>query len=151
MKEFRSIILLAVAAFSVAALAGTASAHQAKQLVKHVNLTVVPGGKKGPDGKMHDAFLGTDSFKVRVGEKVVITVRNTDGGQHSFTAPGLGVDQVFPGAKGKKASVTTFSFVAKKAGSFQWFCRMVCDGGAAHWAMNPKHENYMAGVITVTA
>src|SRR5579884_4506489 len=48
-------------------------------------------GKKGPDGKWHDAFLPA-SFKVKAGTKVIVSVRNYDEGAHSFSAPGLHVN-----------------------------------------------------------
>ncbi len=142
---------LALVASLAAVLALSASAAPAarhgKQKSEHVSLTVVPGGKKGPDGKQHDAFLGETTIHATVGERVTVTVKNTDGGLHSFTSPALGLSEIFPGNK-----TTTFSFVAKKAGKFEWHCVMPCDSEAKAWAMSGAHrDGYMGGYVVVTA
>lgn len=146
--------LLAVCALSTAAtfaLASVAGAHPLtvhKQSVKHVTLIVKSDeehGKKGSDGKWHDAFLPA-GFSVQAGTKVVVTVLNYDDGPHSFNSPGLHVNQILMGGSAKKAHATTFTFVApSKAGRYAWRCDPNCDP----WAM--KHAGYMKGYVTVTA
>lgn len=102
-------------------------------------------GRKGPDGKWHDAFLPAD-FSVKAGQRVTVTVYNHDDAGHTFTAPGLGVNATIPAATGKKAGKVTFTFTAPaKAGSYEWICAMPCDP----WAM--AHDGYMKGHVTVTA
>ncbi len=147
LKRSIRVLALAVAASLAALLAVTASASTARpQKVEHVSLTVVPGGKKGPDGRKHDAYLGRTTIDATVGEKVVVTVKNTDGGLHSFTSPSLGLSQVFAGNK-----TTTFSFTAKKAGKYEWHCVMPCDSEAGAWAMTNVHrDGYMGGYVIVT-
>lgn len=142
---FAIAVAIALAASLAAVAAGQASASAKK--AESVSLKIVPAGKKGPDGKMHDAYIGKTTIKATVGEKVTVTVKNTDGGAHSFTAPGLKVNEVFPGNK-----TTTFSFTVKKTGKFQWFCDIPCDSEAGHWAMSDTHRpGYMGGTVVVTA
>ncbi len=142
-------ILSAIVSFAVASavLAHPAQAHRAsKQAVKHVHLVVksdAEHGKKGPDGKWHDAFLPA-SFTVKPGTKVIVSVRNYDEGAHSFSAPGLHVNVLIRGGGATKPRTTRFTFVApKKAGKYQWWCNQPCDP----WAM--AHLGYMRGVVVV--
>lgn len=103
-------------------------------------------GRRGPDGKWHDAFLPAD-FSVHAGALVTITILNYDGGPHTFTAPGLHVNAIIPGngALGHPQRIT-FSFRAPKSpGSYQWWCAVPCDP----WAMT--HDGYMRGVVKVIA
>ena len=51
-----------------------------------VYLSVSPGIKPGPDGKLHDAFSVT-SFNVHAGKPVKLVIDNTDNGPHSITSP----------------------------------------------------------------
>lgn len=137
------VSLLALAVSSVFA-GGALAAHHGKK-VDQLHFTIVPGGKKGPDGKMHDAYIGPTSFTVSIGEKVVITVKNTDSGEHSFTAPGLKVNQIFPGNK-----TTTFSFTPTKKGTFEWHCVFPCDDASGFYAMHTKtRDGFMGGIVTV--
>jgi plastocyanin len=103
-------------------------------------------GRKGPDGKWHDAFLPAD-FSVHAGDKVTVTVTNYDGGPHSFTSPSMGVNETIPGGGSMTAPRTmTFTFTAPaKAGKYQWWCSVPCDP----WAM--ARDGYMRGIVTVTA
>jgi plastocyanin len=103
-------------------------------------------GRKGPDGKWHDAFLPAD-FTVHAGAKVTVTVENYDGGPHTFTSPSLGVNAIIPGGGSLSAPQrVTFTFTApKKTGKYQWWCAAPCDP----WAM--AHNGYMRGFVTVTA
>jgi len=99
-------------------------------------------GKKGPDGKWHDAFLPAN-FTALKGVPVKVTIYNYDDMPHSFNAPGLHVNQVImPGSESKPSSVT-FTFTPKKKGSFVWHCDPKCDP----WAM--AHWGFMKGHVTV--
>ncbi len=149
----RVIKILAVAAGATAlglliASASLASTHAQKaQKSKVQRITVViksdtEHGKKGPDGKWHDA-LPPANFKVEAGTKVVVTVRNYDNGPHSFTAPSLKLNKMLKGGSAKKPAKTTFSFTVKKAGKYLWWCAQPCDP----WAMG--HTGYMRGYVTV--
>ena len=63
-----------------------------------VKLKVIPSSKRGPDGKLHDAFTVTN-FAVHVGQPVKRLIDNTDNQPHSITAPAAGVSIVAkPGA-----------------------------------------------------
>jgi heme/copper-type cytochrome/quinol oxidase subunit 2 len=101
-------------------------------------------GKKGPDGKWHDAFLPAN-FTALAGVPVRVTVFNYDDMPHSFTSSALHVNKVIPSAKGEKPSKTTFVFTPKKAGKFLWWCAVPCDP----WAMG--HAGYMRGYVKVVA
>lgn len=103
-------------------------------------------GRRGPDGKWHDAFLPAD-FTVHAGDKVTVTVENYDGGPHTFTSASMGVNAMIPGG-GSLSSPRemTFTFTApKRAGRYQWWCAVPCDP----WAM--AHDGYMRGYVTVSA
>ncbi len=102
-------------------------------------------GRRGPDGKWHDAFSHAD-FSVKAGQTVTITVANYDDAAHSFNSPALGVNEVIPGGSDKGPHTVTFTFKApSKPGSYEWFCAMPCDP----WAM--AHDGYMRGHVTVVA
>jgi len=102
-------------------------------------------GRLGPDGKWHDAFLPAD-FKVHPGAKVTVTVKNYDGGAHTFTSPSLAVNATLPAGSLSHPHQTTFTFTApKKAGRYAWWCAIPCDP----WAMS--HDGYMRGYVTVAA
>jgi plastocyanin len=103
-------------------------------------------GRRGPDGKWHDAFLPAD-FTVHAGAQVTVTVDNYDGGPHSFTSPSMGVNQIIPGGGSMSSpQQVTFRFTApKKPGHYQWWCAVPCDP----WAM--AHNGYMRGIVTVSA
>ena len=101
-------------------------------------------GKKGPDGKWHDAFLPGD-FRVLAGVPVRITVVNYDDVPHSFTSPTLHLNKIVPAAKGAKPGKVTFTFTAKRAGTYLWWCATPCDP----WAM--RHSEYMRGYVKAVA
>ncbi|MDQ6732391.1 MAG: cupredoxin domain-containing protein [Actinomycetota bacterium] len=106
-----------------------------------ISLSVAGSIKKGPDGKMHDAFSRTN-FAVKVGQPTQMRIDNQDSSPHSITAPGTGVSiTVNPG-------LHTYAMTATKAGRFEWICVIPCDSGAHGWAMT--HPGYMAGYITAT-
>ena len=147
-RTTRYITLLAFAAAASLAFAGVAAAQPAsaqKRVVQHVKLIIKSDdqhGKKGSDGKWHDAFLPA-SFKVKAGAKVVVRVVNYDDMPHSFNAKGLKTNAIImPG--NDKGKLTKFTFVApKKAGRYAWHCDPKCDP----WAM--KHVGFMRGFVTV--
>jgi uncharacterized cupredoxin-like copper-binding protein len=134
-----------------ASLAGTQATkvHHAKKVhtskVQHVTIVIKSDGehgKKGSDGKWHDAFLPAN-FKVKKGARVVVTVKNFDDMPHTFTSPSLHVNKVIAKGSENKASTTRFSFKAKKAGKFLWWCALPCDP----WAMS--HVGFMRGYVKV--
>ncbi|MDQ2894525.1 MAG: cupredoxin domain-containing protein [Actinomycetota bacterium] len=106
-----------------------------------ISLSVAGSIKKGPDGKMHDAFSKTN-FAVKVGQPTQIQIDNKDASPHSITAPGTGVSIIVnPG-------LHTYTMIATKAGRYEWTCVIPCDSDAHGWAMT--HPGYMAGYITAT-
>jgi plastocyanin len=135
---------------SSVAAAGSAPS-QAAPVLKPQFLTIAvkaddEHGRRGPDGKWHDAFLPAD-FTVRAGHSVTITVNNYDGGPHSFTSPAMGVNETIPGG-GSIGSPHTVKFTFKaptKPGKYAWWCAVPCDP----WAM--AHNGYMRGYVTVKA
>jgi plastocyanin len=114
--------------------------------VEEVNIVVKSDGehaKLGPEGAWHDAFLPAD-FSVAPGATVKVTVLNYDEGEHSFTAPMLGLNAVVAAGTPKEPKVTTFTFRAPaKTGSYMWFCAKPCDP----WAM--AHDGFMRGFVRV--
>jgi plastocyanin len=136
---------------TVAATAGTgAHGNTAGPLSKPETINVAvkaddEHGKLGPDGKWHDAFLPA-TFTVHAGDKVTVSVKNYDGGAHSFTSPSLGLNAMIPAGSMSHPHQTTFTFTApKKPGRYAWWCAMPCDP----WAMS--HVGYMRGYVTVKA
>lgn len=118
-----------------------------------VTLTIKDGLKFGPTKKtkhgtsnLHDSYSPAD-FTVTAGVPVHLTVVNWDTGNHSLTAPEIGVNKVFPGAaKEGVPSVTNFTFTVPKSGKYKWQCEIKCDGGMQSYAMT--HDGYMLGYIT---
>jgi len=106
-----------------------------------LELNVEGGSKKGPDGKMHDAFSKTE-FTAEVGKPTQLKIDNKDDVPHSITSAEAGVNiMVMPG-------VHTYTINATAKGKFEWVCIIPCDEEAKGWAMT--HPGYMAGYITVT-
>lgn len=102
-------------------------------------------GRRGPDGTWHDAGLPA-VYSVRAGARVTVTLLNYDTSPHSFTAPGLGVDQIVAGGSPTNPSRTTFTYTApRQPGRYAWWCKFPCDP----WAMT--HVGYMRGYVTVRA
>lgn len=141
-----TVLGVTAALVAVGALATPARAAQLKTQTEHITLIVKSDsehGKKGPDGKWHDAFLPAN-FTVRAGARVAVTVLNYDAGAHSFTAPSLHVNAVLRAATGSTPAKTTFTFTApKRAGEYMWWCSRPCDP----WAM--AHVGYMRGYVKV--
>ena len=106
-----------------------------------VSLKVIPGGKLGPDGKMHDEFTTTE-YSVKVGQRLELRIDNTDEGEHSITSPVIGVNIIV------KPGKHTYELVVKEKGRFSWFCVIPCDSETNGWAM--QHAGYMGGYITAT-
>jgi len=112
-----------------------------------VSLTVLPGARLGPDGKLHDTVT-TPNFTVVEGVPVKLTVYNYDGGKHSITNSALGLNLEAAGSPKKGVpGVTTVTFTPTKTGDYTWQCMDACDGEAGGYAMS--HVGYMEGVIHV--
>jgi hypothetical protein len=123
------------------ATSSTPSGAPASLPTKTVSLKVIPAGKHGPDGIMHDTFTQTE-FAMKVGQKLDLKIDNTDEGEHSITSPEIGVNIIV------KPGVHTYEVVVKEKGRFSWFCVIPCDDKANGWAM--QHAGYMSGYITAT-
>jgi heme/copper-type cytochrome/quinol oxidase subunit 2 len=104
-----------------------------------VNVSVIGAAKGGPDGKKHDIFTKTE-FSVKVGQPLKLKIDNTDDVPHSITSSAAGVKIV------AQPGVHTYTMLVSKAGKFQWYCLLPCDGDANGWAM--QHPGYMSGYIT---
>ncbi len=100
-----------------------------------VDLSVTPGIKPGPDGKLHDAFSVT-SFDVRAGQPVKLVINNTDNTEHSITSPSAGVNIIV------RPGTHTYTLLVKKTGTFEWYCNYPCD------PFSMMHNGYMRGTIT---
>ncbi len=127
---------------TVAGATAPASTSQAAATPAQVISFKVNGGwKKGPDGKLHDAFTQTE-FKVKVGQTVELKVDNEDDVAHSITSPEAGVNLLLmPG-------IHKYTMVVQHSGRFFWDCIVPCDTEANGWAM--KNPGYMAGYITAS-
>jgi plastocyanin len=124
-----------------AAVSSSTSGQAAQAPAQVISFKVNGGWKRGPDGKLHDAFTQTE-FHVKVGQTVELKVDNEDESAHSITSPEAGVNlMLIPG-------VHTYRMVVKTAGRFFWDCIVPCDTEANGWAM--KHAGYMAGYITAS-
>jgi hypothetical protein len=100
-----------------------------------IYLSVSPGVKPGPDGKLHDAFSVTN-FTVRVGQPVKLVIDNTDTVPHSINAMGAGVNIV------ARPGVHSYTMIVHKQGKFLWMCMYPCD------PFSMSHIGYMRGYIT---
>jgi hypothetical protein len=123
------------------ATTSTPSAVASTLPAKTISLKVVPAGRPGPDGIKHDYFTQTE-FKAKVGQRLDLTIDNTDEGEHSITSPEIGVNVIV------KPGVHTYEIVVKEKGRFSWFCVIPCDDKGNGWAM--QHAGYMSGYITAT-
>lgn len=112
-----------------------------------VSLTILPGGRLGSDGKMHDTYTNPN-FTVVQGVPVKLTVYNYDSGNHTLTNSDLGLNlQAKPSPKNGVPGVTTVTFTPTKAGDFKWQCMDPCDGENNDWSMT--QVGYMEGTIHV--
>lgn len=100
-----------------------------------VYLTVSPGIKPAPDGKLHDAFSVTN-FYVHAGQPVKLVINNTDNSDHSITSAAAGVNIVV------RPGMHTYTLLVRKQGRFEWFCTFPCD------PYSMAHVGYMRGYIT---
>jgi len=150
-----SILAVALAGFALSGCgsggaATAASAHRAKAAVAAKTVAVLvksdeQRGRKGPDGKWHDAFLPAE-IAVKAGQRVTLTFANSDDMPHTFTTSQLGVNVKIPGGSEKAPGKATVTFTAPSTpGRYLWICAMPCDP----WAM--AHDGYMRGHVTVTA
>ena len=138
-----------------AAVTSAHSVHHAKHVKRvttkmkeqHIYLTVTPGMKLGPDGKLHDAFSPAN-FTLVEGVPAKITIYNYDNMKHSVTSSALGINfQANPSKKNGAPGVVTYSFTPKKDGTFTWQCIDPCDMPNKQWSMS--HKGYMEGTIKV--
>ena len=118
-------------------VASTAPAASAKA----VDLKIIGSYKKGPDGKLHDAFTTTE-FAVKVGQPLTLKIDNTDNSPHSITSAVAGVNII------AQPGVHTYTLLVNKAGKFEWNCMLPCDTDAGGWAM--QNPGFMSGYITAT-
>lgn len=113
----------------VVKVAGTA------QIQRTMYLSVSPGIKPGPDGKLHDAFSVT-SFEVRAGQPMKLVIDNTDDAPHSITSPAAGLNLLV------KPGTHTYTLIVHSQGVFTWYCSLPCD------PFSMAHVGYMRGTIT---
>jgi plastocyanin len=142
------------------AASATPAQSGAEGSVENVSMKIAGGkmakalGYMTNDGKGHDTYIPSQ-FTVKAGSTIKVTVSNYDEGPHTFTSPDLGVNATIAPATNadkKIPSKTTFTFTAKKAGKFRWYCALPCDAKAAGWAMTPgpngpAQDKYMAGYV----
>jgi len=121
--------------------ANSTAAAVAQGPAQTIRFKIIPEGKPGPDGKRHD-YMTTTDFTVKAGQTANLVIDNTDEGEHSITAPQIGVNIVI------KPGIHTYQLVVKEKGRFPWLCLIPCDSNANGWAM--QHAGYMSGVITAT-
>ncbi len=121
--------------------AGAAQPTAPAASAKAVALKIIGSYKKGPDGKMHDAFTQTE-FAVKVGQPLKLQIDNTDDVPHSINAPVAGVNII------AQPGVHTYTLLVNKAGKFEWNCMLPCDTDANGWAM--QNPGFMSGYITAT-
>jgi hypothetical protein len=136
-----TIVMPAAPVAAAPVAAAPAAAAPILSTARTIKFSVAGGVKRGPDGKMHDAFSKTN-FAVKVGKPTRMVIDNKDDSPHSITAPGTGVSIIV------KPGVHTYTMLATKAGRFMWMCVIPCDSDAHGWAMT--HPGYMAGYINVT-
>jgi plastocyanin len=156
MKRLTTFLLLIGALVALAVFAVVSATASPTNTVTVTETMVIVGhslGAKGSDGLRHDTTLGA-SFAVPLGARVTVTVYNYDEGPHTITAPKLGLNVTIPGATNEAKGVPsrkTFTFTAKTAGKFVWYCALPCDAGQGYWDMkNPRTKiGFMAGYITV--
>lgn len=136
--------------------AGTQAAAPPAPVALHFKIVGADDGKLGPDGAKHDLFQALDDQPLVVGQQVTISIDNTDDGQHTMTAPELGLNILVPGKKDGQDGVATYTFTPTKAGNFRWFCAIPCDSDNNYWDMQasvdgPDQSGFMAGAFTVNA
>jgi plastocyanin len=146
MKRAASLLAVLATLLALSAPVAATAAHAGTPPAR-VALTIksdTEHAKKGPDGKWHDAYLPA-RFTVHSGARVTVTIRNYDDAPHTFTSPGLHLNVKIKPGSASKPSLTTFTFIAPKAGKYVWTCTAACDP----WAMT--HYGFMLGRVTVVA
>ncbi len=115
----------------------TPSANSSSSPAQVVNLTIeditTPEGSEpayiGPNGKG-----AADLFSASAGKEVQVVVTNKDAMPHTFTVSQLGLNvTIAPEGTAK------FTFVAKTAGTYTWYCAIPCGS----WVMS--NVGYMKG------
>lgn len=120
----------------------TPSARSSSGAAQVVNVTIQD--VVTPDGS-EPAFVGTngkgaaDLFSVTAGKEVQVVVVNKDAMPHTFTVSQLGLNVTIA-----PKATTKFSFVAKTAGNYSWYCAIPCGS----WVMS--HTGYMKGDFQAT-
>jgi len=164
------VALVALGASAGGAFAGTTAKHAHAAAFQQLTIYVFRGKESIPgaaDSKGHDTTVPA-TFGVKVGVPVRVTVINYDEGEHTITAPGLGLNALIkPGTlfttppAGATATellnqvvpgISHFTFTVKKAGVYRWHCALPCDAGAKGWAMTSDttgtdKNGFMAGYI----
>lgn len=105
--------------------------------VKISDITTPEGSEPayiGPNGKG-----AADLFTVKAGTAVQVVVKNADAMPHTFTVPQLGLNVTIA-----PMATVKFSFSAKTAGTYSWYCAVPCGS----WVMS--HAGYMKGDFKVT-
>ncbi|CAB1129060.1 protein of unknown function [Candidatus Hydrogenisulfobacillus filiaventi] len=70
---------------------------------------------------------------------------------HTFTVPALGINIPVPATPTKgKPEIVKATFVAKKAGSFPWFCEAPCGTGPTGFGGPMATPGWMQGTLTVS-
>jgi plastocyanin len=128
-----------VAAAKIAPASAPTTQPAAPVAAQPVSVKIIGADKTGPDRKKHDAFSKTE-FSVKVGQPLTLKIDNTDDVPHSITSPAAGVNVI------AQPGTHTYKLVVNKAGKFEWYCMLPCDGDAGGWAM--QHPGYMSGYIT---
>jgi hypothetical protein len=108
----------------------------AAPIQRTIYLSVSPGIKPGPNGKLHDAFSVTN-FTVRAGQPVRLVINNTDNGDHSITTMGGGGVNIIV-----RPGLHTYTLLVHTQGRFEWMCTQPCD------PYSMAHVGYMRGYIT---
>lgn len=173
----KRLLTLAVAVGALAALGvstggalGGTARHARATAAQQLRIYIFRGKEGVPgavDGKGHDTMVPS-TFGVKIGVPVEVTVVNYDEGEHTITAPDLGLNAIVkPGKEFTTApagagptellnqvvpGITHFTFTVKKAGIYRWHCALPCDAGASGWAMTsdksgPDQGGFMAGYI----
>lgn len=113
-----------------------AKVSRATTVLRTVDLSVSPGIKPGPNGKLHDAFSVTN-FTVRAGQPVKLVINNTDSSDHSITTMGGGGVNIIV-----RPGIHTYTLLVHTRGRFEWMCTQPCD------PYSMAHLGYMRGYIT---
>lgn len=113
-------MLVAVGSSLAVALGAAApvAAVRGRPHVQRVGITIRAGDR-----------VAESNFALAPGVPVRITVTNYTQEFHTFTVPGLGLSELILPAHGNVARRTTFTFTARRWGSFAWRC-VICPSGA---------------------